>query len=280
MSVAAPADKRFRRARISPARKRRWRLAPWTLARVLVICAVVGFALYRMVEFVLASDALTVTRITVHGHERLSRGEVLALLDGLAGESLVTADLESWRQKLLTSPWVEDAAIRRMFPGTLAVTITERRPIGIGRIRGTLYLVDESGVIIDEFGPNYADFDLPVIDGLAAQEPGTALVDQSRAALVDRLMSELQRWPELAARISQIDVTDARNAVVMLEGDPALVRIGDQRFSERLHAYLDLVPTLQERIPEIDYVDLRFDERVYVRPLGSGSRSRRDPGGG
>ena len=280
MSVAAPADKRFRRARVSPARTRRWRLAPRTLARVVVICAVVGFALYRMVEFVLASDALTVTRITVHGHERLSRGEVLALLDGLAGESLVTADLESWRQKLLTSPWVEDAAIRRMFPGTLAVTITERRPIGIGRIRGTLYLVDESGVIIDEFGPNYADFDLPVIDGLAAQEPGTALVDQSRAALVDRLMSELQRWPELAARISQIDVTDARNAVVMLEGDPALVRIGDQRFSERLHAYLDLVPTLQERIPEIDYVDLRFDERVYVRPLGSGSRSRRDPGGG
>jgi hypothetical protein len=31
---------------------------------------------------------------------------------------------------------------------------------------------------------------------------------------------------------------------------------------------------LRERIPEIDYVDLRFDERVYVRP----SRGRRQRG--
>ena len=27
-----------------------------------------------------------------------------------------------------------------------------------------------------------------------------------------------------------------------------------------------LAPALRERVPAIDYVDLRFDERVYVRP--------------
>jgi len=28
-------------------------------------------------------------------------------------------------------------------------------------------------------------------------------------------------------------------------------------------------------VPSIDYVDLRFDERAYVRPLGSGPKSSR-----
>jgi len=45
----------------------------------------------------------------------------------------LTADLDGWRRKLLEAPWVADAAIRRVFPGTLAVAISERQPLGIGR---------------------------------------------------------------------------------------------------------------------------------------------------
>ncbi|HET9361081.1 MAG TPA: FtsQ-type POTRA domain-containing protein [Vicinamibacterales bacterium] len=275
--VAAPSDKRFRRSRVSPSRKR-WRPSWRMLARVVSICLLAGLGLYGAVDFVLASDALTVTRITVQGNQRMSRGEVLALLDGLTGSSLMTVELEAWRTKLRGSPWVADAAIRRMFPGTLAVAISERQPMGIGRIKGALYLIDSTGAVIDEFGPNYADLDLPIVDGLGAGRG--ADVDQARAALAGRVMSELQMWPSLAAQVSQIDVTDARNAVVMLKGDTALVRIGHERFSERLRSYLDLMPALKERIPEIDYVDLRYDARVYVRPQGSGLRNQRPQASG
>ena len=265
--VAAPADKRFRRSRVSPARKRRWWQPPWwTIARVGTTCLVAVFALYHTIGFVLASDALTVTRITVQGNQRMSRGEVLGLLDGLSGTSIVLTDLESWRQKLLMSPWVADASIRRMFPGTLTVVIEERQPIGIGRITGTLYLIDKTGTVIDEFGPNYADLDLPIVDGLSPKGEEDQSMVQARAALAGRLMSELARRPKLAGQVSQIDVSDSRNAIVLLKGDTALLRVGDERFTERLQSYLDLMPALRERIPDIDYVDLRFDERVYVRP--------------
>jgi cell division protein FtsQ len=272
--VAAPADKRFRRSRVSPARKRRWWPPSWgTVARVGAAFTVLAFVLYHTIGFVLASDALTVTRITVQGNERMSRGEVLGLLDGLSGASIVLTDLESWRQRLLTSPWVADASIRRMFPGTLAVVIEERQPIGIGRIKGALYLIDKTGTVIDEFGPNYADFDLPIIDGLSPKGAEDQSVDEARAALAGRLMSELARRPKLAGQVSQIDVTDVRNAIVLLKGDTALLRVGDKRFTERLQAYLDLLPALREQMPDIDYVDLRFDERVYVRPQSSKPRA-------
>ena len=282
--VAAPADKRFRRSRVSPARKRRWRPTWGTLARVAVACIVVGFALYHTISFVLASEALTVTRITVQGNQRMSRGEVLGLLDGLSGTSIVLTDLESWRQKLLTSPWVANASIRRMFPGTLAIVIEERQPIGVGRLKGTLFLIDQTGAVIDEFGPNYADLDLPIVDGLAAMSGDDESVDDARAALAGRLMSELAQQPGLAGQVSQIDVTDVRNAVVILKGDTALLRVGDESFSERLQSYLDLMPALRERMPDIDYVDLRFGPRVYVRPqstrLRASGASARQAGSG
>jgi cell division protein FtsQ len=196
---------------------------------------------------------------------------------------MLLVSLEEWRQKVLTSPWVEDAALRRVLPGTVDVVIAERQPMGIGRIGHALYLLDRHGGVIDEFGPNHAEFDLPLIDGLAArQRAGTAepALDEGRAALAVRLFASLQGRPDLAERVSQIDVSDVRNAVVILRGDTALIRVGEDQFAERLQSYLDLASALREKVPQIDYVDLRFGERVYVRPQAPGLRAQRARGGG
>lgn len=276
MPVAAPADKRFRRAHVSPEKRVTLRDAWPRLVRLVVACVLGVAAVYFVTERVLSAESLTITHITVSGNTRMSRGEVIALLDGLRGANMLTADLDSWRHKLLDSPWVSEAAIRRVFPGTVAVVISERQPLGIGRINDSLYLVDRRGVVIDEYGPNYADLDLPIIDGLGGHAGGERLmVDELRATLAGRFLSDLATRPDLAQRVSQIDVSDAHDAVVLLKGDTVLVRVGEDHFAERIQAYLDLAEPLRERIPDIDYVDLRFDERVYVRPQGTGSKPQK-----
>lgn len=274
MTVPAPADRRFRRAHLSPARRRgRFEVSWRRVGYAALVGTFLAYAAYRAAELALSADALTVTRITVSGNASLARGEVLSLLDGLQGRNMVLVDLEAWRRKLLSSPWVDDAAIRRVLPSTVDVVISERQPMGIARIGERLYLIDDDGAIIDEFGPNYAGFDLPVIDGLAApRREGGPLVDEGRAGLVRRLLASLQTRPDLARRVSQIDVSDLRDAVVILEGETTLVRVGDEQFVERLQSYLDLAPALRERVPAIDYVDMRFGERVYVRPQATGPR--------
>ena len=71
-----------------------------------------------------------------------------------------------------------------------------------------------------------------------------------------------------------MDVSDAHNAFVILSGDPG----GDSARRRSVpgracESYLQLAPALRERVADIDYVDLRFDDRIYVRP------ARRDAGG-
>jgi cell division protein FtsQ len=265
MPVTAPADKRFRRAHMKPARRRSgWQSWRWRLALTLTAAALTFYTANRLVTIIEGLDVFHVDRIEVRGNQRLSNGEVLALLQGLRGQSILSVDLEEWRRALLRSPWVADAILRRTLPSTVEVTIQERSALGIGRIGGVLYLVDDRGSIIDEYGPSYADLDMPIIDGLSSL-PGEEMTDVYRAMLVRRLLDAL-RVRRMASRISQIDVSDFRNAVVLLEGDPTLIRLGGERFVERLQSYLELSPALRERVPDIDYVDLRFDERVYVRP--------------
>lgn len=260
-------DKRFRRAHVKPARKR----SPaskygWVAARLFVLMLVVGYAAYRGVTLIAASSSLQIGHMVVRGHERLSAGEVLSLVEGLRGRNILAVDLDDWQQKLLSSPWVESATIRRVLPSTLEISVRERRPIGIGRIGTAMYLIDARGVIIDEYGPAYADLDLMIIDGLAAApQDGGSIVDAARAEFAARVIAALSTRPEMARRVSQLDVSDLHDAVVVLEGDPALLRLGDTEFVARLQQYLDLAPALNERLNGIDYVDLRFDERLYVR---------------
>jgi cell division protein FtsQ len=228
-----------------------------------------AYAVYRGGELVVESSLLQVDRIVVVGNERLSSGDVLALLDGLRGENIVRTDLAGWRARLLASPWVRDASLRRSLPSTVEVTLWEREPMGIGRITGGLYLVDERGAVIDEYGPKYADLDLPIVDGLATGRPGSSgEPDEGRAALAARVIQALQPRRELAKRLSQVDVSDARNAAVILAGDSAVIYVGNEQFLSRLQRYAELAVALRERVPEIDYVDLRFDDRIYVRPAG------------
>jgi len=268
-AVAAPADRRFRRAHVKPARRKRtWRAMAGPAIRYGVASAIVGLAIYRGAQVSATAHLLQVNRIVVHGNERLSRGEVLAVLSGLRGESLLWTDLDSWRRRLLASPWVRDAALRRSLPSTVEVVVSERQPIGIGRNNGgDMYLVDERGVIIDQYGPQYADFDLPIIDGLSAVNQDGSLTDERRAELAARLTAALKAKPQVARRVSQIDVTDLHNVSVILSGDAAVIQLGEDQFLPRLQAYLELAQALRERVADIDYVDLRFDDRIYVKPV-------------
>jgi cell division protein FtsQ len=272
-AVQTQTDKRFRRAHVKPARARRWKLDWKTAVKASVALAVVVFVVYTAASMVLSAGALVIQKITVTGNSRMSRGEVIALMDGLRGQNMLTADLEGWRKRLKSSPWVADAAIRRVLPGTVAVVVLERDPIGIGRIGDDLYLIDRRGAIVDAFGPNYAELDLPIISGLSADsQEGGLLIDEARAQLATRVIDALSVRKDIAARVSEIDVTDERDAVVLFKDETVNLRIGDDQFLRRLESYVDLSPALRERVANIDYVDLRFDERVYVRPRATGHR--------
>jgi len=262
--VTAPSDRRFLRAQVKPGRRApRWR--PWLrLCRWCLLIGLAAGAAAWLAAAVANASALRVDDIRVIGTEHLSTGEVLAAIDGIRGRNILFLRLEDWRRAVLACPWVADATMRRSLPRTVEVRIVERRPIGIGRAGEALFLIDEHGEEIDEYGPRYAEFDLPMIDGLSRgseREPG---IHARRVQLALRFLRDVRSRPDLWRRVSQLDVSNPRNAVVIVDQDTTRVRLGDERFVERLQSYIDLAGEYRSRVPAIEYVDLRFGERVVV----------------
>jgi len=242
---------------------RRW----WRVARTVAVAAGVVVGGYQAVELVVAAPFLVVRDIVVRGNDQLSEGEVLALMSGLRGENILTLDLDAHRRRLVTSPWLRAGTLRRILPSTVEILVAERRPVALARFDGLLYLIDERGTVLDLHGPRFAEFDMPIIDGLGWPETSGTVVDPVRMELLIRLLERLKTAPEVFGEVSQIDVTNPYDAVVLLNDDPALLHLGSDMFLERLRSYAELAPALRARVADIDYVDLRFDQRVFVKPL-------------
>ena len=94
-------------------------------------------------------------------------------------------------------------------------------------------------------------------------------VDSVRANLLAEVVRQLESQSILANRVSQIDVSNPHNVVVLLTDDSTFLHLGTDKYAERIDEYLELIPTIRARVTDIDYVDLRFDQRVYVRPAES-----------
>ena len=269
MAIHTPTDIRFRRAYRKPSRRRRFVARRRMLVRAFIVVVAMGLSVFWSVSALQQSPVFSVSTISVNGNRWVSTGEILTLVDSLRGQNIFLADLEIQRSNLQASAWVKDVNLRRILPSTVIVSVTERQPLVVARHGGRLYLVDALGEVVDEYGPRFAEFDFPIIDGLFLGDvPEKNRAEIGRVKLAAQLLRQVADREELAVRISQVDVGNPRDAVVLLNGDPAFIHLGNERFVERLETYLDLASTLRAHVPKIDYVDLRFDRRVYVRPVG------------
>ena len=113
---------------------------PVRLAAVVAVVMAIGLGILQVVGYALASKQLTIRRIAVSGNTRMSSGDVRTLLGDLIGTNVLAADLEASRLRLLASPWVKDAEVRRVFPASIAVAVAERRVAAVGRLGADLLL--------------------------------------------------------------------------------------------------------------------------------------------
>ncbi len=268
---ATPRDPRFVRARDGGARaKVSWRARAWAGTRVAAVSMVLLGSGWYVQHVMTSGEAFEVRDIRSLGTQRLSDGEIAALLDGLRGRNIVTTDLEEWRGRLLSSPWVREASLRRALPDTIEVRIVERAPMAVARAGEALWLIDEQGGVVDEFGPRYGALDLPIVAGLIGDDGGApGQPDAERVARVSDALQSL-RDAGLLGLISQIDVSNPRNVSIRLNDDPVLLYVGYERFAERVRGYLDMEERLARMVEGVESVDLRFDNRVYVRPRKAG----------
>ena len=208
---------------------------------------------------VMASERLKVGRVDVRGGHFLSEGEVRELLGPAVGENILALNIDALKARLRASPWVADATVRRTLPDTLQVEVRERVPLALAEADG-LYLMDGEGTLIALFGPRTAGFDLPIVRGLSGL---AGEVRRDRAQRAGALLADLG---DLATEVSEVQFEESGDLRVVLRGAGEVLRMGAPPYRKKLMTFLGLRTDLAARCPRAEYFDLRFRDRIYVKP--------------
>ncbi len=196
---------------------------------------------------------LSVQTIDIDGRANTPEPLLREAIGIRTGDPIFGVSIEAARQRIESLSWVEHAVVERRLPGTIHVSLIERRPFAIWQSQGKFQLIGRNGeVVANEDVSAFAG--LPLVVGLGA--PGHAA----------ELLDALQGQPALAARVgAAVRVGERRwnlqlknGITVMLPESHATAALGRLMELQAADALLDR---------PIAAVDLRLPDRLVVRPL-------------
>lgn len=243
------------------------------LAANLAIGAVLVVSGASVARHFTTSSELDVREIAVEGTARTTPEAVRAVLQPFLGRNLVELDLAEVVDAATKNPWVKDASVKRVLPGTLRVAVVERRPGALALLRGLVYVVDDGGYVMGPAGPDLP-FDLPLIVGLDGHQ-GKAL-EAALARGVALLVTLHQSQPVWARGISEIDLSRPDRVAVSRVDGGAEILLDPDDLDRNLSAYLALQPMIARKLGAGRRVDLRWNRRISILPTGDPSAMEND----
>jgi cell division protein FtsQ len=201
-----------------------------------------------------------IAAVSLTGQKEVSRAEVLAIAGVTGHVSLLFLDADAARARLMANPWVADAAVLKLYPDRLRISVTERQAFALWQKDGNVSVIAADGTVLEPFiEDRYRD--LPLLVGNGAERAGHDFI------------AILERFPEIRTMLkASIFVAERRWNLRLNNGlDVRLPEAGVEQALERLVA-LDRDNKLLSR--DIVSVDLRLSDRVTVRLSDAAAQAR------
>lgn len=197
---------------------------------------------------------LRVRQVVIEGRANTPEPLLRAAIGVSPGDPIFGFSVEEVRQRLSHSPqlsWIDEVVVERRLPGTVLVSLTEKRPFAIWQNQGRFQLIDRSGATVNEDVGAFRS--LPLVVGLGAP---------ARAA---EMLDLLAKQPGLQSRVAAIVRVDERRWNLHLaNGTDVLLPEGVEA------AALDRLAELQAGQDLLDRplaaIDLRLPDRLVIRP--------------
>lgn len=227
----------------------------FAIARNVLIVAGIALGVLAAYRHTQSGAQFAVKTIEIDGARHTPRAALDAITRQYAGMNLFKVDVARVRRDLGALAWVRRADIEAKIPDTLRIRIVERTPVALVLGDGAVRYVDDDGVTFAELSANVGDNDLPVISNARGAE-----VAQCVALLRDLRA----RDPQLYTRISEVRPVAPRGFSIFDRELGAFVYADAGDLSAKWRDLYAIVAG--EKLGRIEYADLRFADRIVVKP--------------
>lgn len=194
---------------------------------------------------------LGLDQVTISGLSEMSEKEVLAAAGIDSKLSLAFLNVNELRERLERVPMIKSAAVRKLYPNELVISLTEREAHAIWQNNGELFVIAADGTVIDLMqDERYLDLPFVVGEGANARNKDYLALLEAAGPLKSRIRAGTlvagRRWTlkmdnGMDVRLPEIGAADALARLVKLENE--------QKILEK----------------DVLAIDLRMADRVVVR---------------
>lgn len=213
--------------------------------------AYVGGHADAIVQGFTARTGFAVDQIKVVGNRDTSEIDILDKLELNGWTSLIGFDVDAARDRIASLPWVEEVAVRKVYPHTIEVHVEERQAFALWQSGGKLSVIERSGRVIAPYSGGKQAL-LPLFVSADVPENGP------------EMLAKIEEFPALAARVKgYVRIADRRWDLRLQNGVTVrLPEVGEDQAIATL-ARLDHEDGLLSR--DIVAVDMRFPDRLVVQ---------------
>jgi cell division protein FtsQ len=251
------------------------RLPRWAgaAATALLILASIGYGAAKGGHVPMIVEALSDARdaaanaagfriaaVSLSGERHVSRADIFSAAGVTDRASLLFLDVDAARARLKAIPWIAEAAVRKLYPDRLQITVTERDAFALWQRGGNVSVISADGTVVGTLA-DWHFAHLPLVVG-----PGAATRARDFLALLDA-------HPEIRQQVrASVLVADRRWNLKLKNGlDVRLPEADVPRALDTL-AELDRDKRLISR--DITAIDLRLPDRVSVHLSDEAARAR------
>jgi cell division protein FtsQ len=199
---------------------------------------------------------IPVRDIVIMGNYHIKEEELMHLLKIKKGDRLFSVTNKELYNRLKKSPWVNDATVRKDLTGQISISIKEAIPLAILSISGANYLIDKDGKILEQIKYN-SEFFLNIIK-----------VDPDNKETYNEVirLANLLHHGEFFTEGS-VEISGNRPEDIALKVDNILIKIGTGDYERKLERLRVVKKEVESRNVKVDYIDLRFADKIIVKPL-------------
>jgi cell division protein FtsQ len=201
-----------------------------------------------------------ISEVALAGEHEVGRGEILALAGITDRSSLLFLDAARARARLLSNPWIAEAAVLKLYPDRLRIEIRERQPFALWQKDGRVALIAGDGTVLETAAsPRFGN--LPLVVGKGAEQNA------------QNFLTLVARYPAIAHATDASVLVAERRWNLHLKGGVEIL-LPEREPEQALRTLIDLERSNRLLSRDIVAIDLRLSDRVTVRQSDNAAATR------
>lgn len=211
-----------------------------------------------------------VQKIVVTGCQALTDAEVLAAAKVPMARSIFDVEFAPIAQRVEALPFVQSVQVSRVFPSTIVIAVTERKPLALIN-HGGLWPVDAEGVVLPRLQTHRRanapqNYDTPILSGAAFAKNGESKALTNLNRRVIEFLTELRANNAMLYHgISELNVNAKGQLTFYLMDGGVPVYLGVDNWMEKCERLFIFLQHVKPASGKFLTIDLRYENQIVTR---------------